>query len=376
LKDRLVSLDVFRGLTVALMILVNNPGSWAHIHPPLRHAAWHGLTPTDLVFPFFLFIVGAAVSLSFARRLEAGATRGGLVRKILGRSAVIFACGLFLNGFPFVGEGSGLDSLRIMGVLQRIALCYLAAGLTVVLVRGHRGRLLVMAGLVLAYELAMRLPLVPGWGAGRFGLADSFARWVDLRLLGEAHLYRTAGVAFDPEGLVSTLPAIVTTLLGFFAGEVLRARGDLAAKLRRLAVAGLVLIILGSATAPFEPVNKQLWTFSYVLITGGLALVVLTLCSWMIDVRGWRRGTRPAVVFGSNPLVVFVGSGLLARTLGLIEVAGTDGGTQSLQRAIYSGLLEPVAGPVWGSLLHALLHAGLWLAVAWWLWSRRIFVKV
>lgn len=367
---------MFRGLTVALMILVNSPGSWAHILPPLRHAAWHGLTPTDLVFPFFLFIVGVAISLSFARRLAAGASRGRLVGKIVVRTLVIFACGLFLNGFPFVGEEHGFDSLRIMGVLQRIALCYLAAGLAVVYLPGTRGRVLAIAALVFAYELAMRLPLVTGWGAGSFALADNFARWVDLRVLGEAHLNRTAGLAFDPEGLVSTLPAIVTTLLGFFAGEVLRAGGDLVAKLRRLAVAGLVLVVLGLATTPFEPVNKQLWTFSYVLVTGGLALQVLAFSSWMIDVRGWRRGTRPAVVFGSNPLVVFVGSGLLARLLVLIEVAGADGGTRTLQRALYSGLFEPAAGPAWGSLLYALLHVGWWLAVAWWLWSRRIFLKV
>jgi predicted acyltransferase len=263
-----------------------------------------------------------------------------------------------------------------MGVLQRIALCYLAAGLAVVFILRLRARILTVAGLVVAYELAMRLPLVSGWGGGSFALADNFARWVDLRVFGEAHLYRTAGLAFDPEGLLSTLPAVVTTLLGFYAGEVLRVEGDLAAKLRRLAVAGLVLAGLGLVAAPFEPVNKQLWTFSYVLVTGGLALLVLAACSWMIDVRGWRRGTRPAVVFGSNPLVVFLGSGLLARTLGLIEVAGADGGTRSLQRAIYAGLLEPAAGPLGGSLLHALLHVGFWLAVAWWLWRRRIFLKV
>jgi predicted acyltransferase len=183
-------------------------------------------------------------------------------------------------------------------------------------------------------------------------------------------------VAFDPEGLLSTLPAIATTLLGFFAGETLRVPGDLAGKLKRLAAAGLILVGLGAATAPFEPVNKQLWTFSYVLVTGGLALGVLALCAWMIDVRGWRRGTRPAVVFGSNPLVVFVGSGLLARVLGLIRVGDPAGGSQSLQRALYAGLFEPAAGPVWGSLLHAVLHVGLWLAVAWWMWRRRIFVKI
>ncbi|MCK9995037.1 MAG: DUF5009 domain-containing protein, partial [Candidatus Krumholzibacteria bacterium] len=197
--ERLVSLDVFRGLTVALMILVNNPGSWTHIHPPLRHAAWNGLTPADLVFPFFLFIVGVAISLSFARRLDDGATRGDLVRKIVSRSVIIFALGLFLNGFPFMTLES-LTGLRIPGVLQRIALCYLLAGLAVVLTGRTRNRALVTVGWLVMYELLMRLPLVRGWGAGSFELQNNFARWVDLHLLGVAHIYKVGDVPFDPEG--------------------------------------------------------------------------------------------------------------------------------------------------------------------------------
>ena len=179
MKDRLVSLDAFRGLTVALMILVNNPGSWAHIHPPLRHAAWHGLTPPDLVFPFFLFIVGTAMSLSFARRIEAGAGRGDLVRKIVVRALIIFACGLFLNGFPFFGQDFG--TLRIMGVLQRIALSYLGAGLVVVFLGRTVTRAAAFLFLVALYELAMRLPLVTGWGG--FALETNLVRWVDLGVL-------------------------------------------------------------------------------------------------------------------------------------------------------------------------------------------------
>jgi len=375
-KDRLVSLDAFRGLTVALMILVNNPGSWAHVHPPLRHAAWNGLTPTDLVFPFFLFIVGVAIPLAFARRLEHGATRGDLVRKILLRAAVIFACGLFLNGFPFLGEGRGPGTLRIMGVLQRIALCYLVVGSAAVLVPRTRGRVAAGFLLLLVYELAMRLPLAAGWGAGSFAPADNMVRAIDLAVLTPPHMYRVEGLAFDPEGLLSTLPAAVTTLLGLFAGERLRRSGPRGAELVRLAAAGAVLAALGLAWSAVEPVNKQLWTVSYVLVTGGLALGTLALCSWAVDIRGWKAGVRPAVVFGSNPLVVFLGSGLLVRTLGMIRIPAAHGGSQSLQRALYAGLLEPAAGPVWGSFLHAVLHVGFWLAVSWWLYRRRIFVRI
>lgn len=388
--DRLVALDVFRGLTVALMILVNNPGNWAHIHPPLRHAAWHGWTPTDLVFPFFLFIVGAAMALSFARRSGAGATRADLTRKLAGRAAVIFACGLFLNGFPFglplspeaatgfvpADIGGSLATLRIMGVLQRIALAYGAAALIVVLLPGTRARVAAALVLVALYEVLMRLPLAAGWGAGSFALADNFARLVDLRVLGEAHVWRIGGLPFEPEGLVATLPAVVTVLLGFAAGGLLRDGRPLPVRLRALLVAGIAGTAVGLLLGRIEPVNKQLWTVSYAVLMAGLATLVLVLCLWMLDVHNWRRGNRPAVVFGLNPLVAFLGSGLLARVMGLVRVDGGDGATVSLRHWIYTHLCVPVAGPVNGSLLYALANVGFWLAVLWWLERRGIRVKV
>ncbi len=364
---------MFRGLTVALMILVNSPGSWAHIHPPLRHAEWHGLTPTDLVFPFFLFIVGVAISLSFARRLDEGATRGDLVRKIISRSVIIFAVGLFLNGFPF---NIPLNELRIPGVLQRIALCYLLAGLAVVLTGRNRNRALATAGFLVLYELLMRLPLVHGWGAGSFELQDNFVGWVDLHLLGAAHIYEEGGVAFDPEGLVSTLPAAATTMAGFFVGEYIRGPLSLAQKLRRLALAGAGLAAIGLFTCPLEPVNKKLWTVSYVLLTGGLAMVTLAFSSWMIDVRKWRAGTKPAVVFGSNPLVAFVGSGILVRVLILVKTVDAQGKATSLQHGMYEGFFVPLAGQVNGSLLYALATVIFWLGILWILHWRKLFVKI
>ncbi len=370
--ERLISLDVFRGLTVALMILVNSPGSWAHIHPPLRHAVWHGWTPTDLVFPFFLFAVGVAISLSFARRLMSGATRDDLVRKVLARAAIIFALGLLLNGFPY----TDLGGLRVWGVLQRIAVCYLGAGLTVVLVRTNRGRLAVMIGLLLTYELLMRLPLVAGWGHGSFAPADNFARWVDLGWPGARHLYQGTGLPFDPEGLVSSLPATAGTLAGFFAGEFLRRDRPLVWRLNRLVVAGALCGGVGWFLGMYEPINKQLWTVSYTILTVGLALLSLAMCSWLIDVRGWKRGVNPAIVFGSNALLAFVGSGLLARILDLIKVTGAKGLPVSHKAALYREVFLPVGGTVNGSLLYAVVTVVLWWAVLWVLYRRRIFIKI
>lgn len=370
--ERLISLDVFRGLTVALMILVNNPGSWAHIHPLLRHAAWHGWTPTDLVFPFFLFAVGMAISLSFARRRAAGAGTGRLVRKVVLRTIIIFGLGLMLNGFPTFDP----QSWRVWGVLQRIAVCYLGAGLTVVLVRTTRGRIAVLVGLVLSYELLMRAPLVDGWGGGSFALVDNFVRWVDLAWPGAVHLYRGNGMAFDPEGLVSSLSATAGTLAGFFAGQYMRQEQPLVRSLQVLAVIGIVLVVAGMLLGEAEPINKQLWTVSYTVLTTGLALLVLTGCAWWIDVKGQRRGVGLAIVFGSNALLAFVGSGLLARILGLVKVAGPDGTRVSLKAAVYTGVLRPLAGPVNGSLLYAVLTIVLWWAGLWLLYRRRIFIKI
>ncbi len=381
MKQRLLALDAFRGLTVALMILVNNPGSWAHIYPPLRHAAWHGLTPTDLVFPFFLFIVGVAISLGFANRQTAGVSQSELVRKIVWRSVVIFSLGLFLNGFPF-GLGflktfpEALDQLRIWGVLQRIAVCYLMVGVTVVFITSLRGRLLAMVSWLLFYELMMRHSLVAGWGDGSFALEDNFVRLLDLKTLGEAHLFQVRGVVFDPEGLLSSWPAAATTMLGFFTGEFLRRPLGLSVRLSGLATAGILLTGTGLNLALVEPLNKQLWTTSYMALTGGLAMLVLALCIWLIDSRGWQRGVGPAVVFGRNPLVVFVGSGLVARLLYLVKVPGKDGTVVSLKAMLYHDLFVPMAGPLNGSLLFALTFVGLWWAVLWWMDRQGVHIKV
>jgi len=389
LRERMVSLDVFRGLTVALMILVNNPGSWSHVYEQLDHAPWNGWTLTDTVFPFFLFIVGVAMALSFAKRRKRGAVRKDLVRKVLSRAAIIFAMGLFLNGFPFNVPFNSQDlanfhwsdipgrfaTIRWMGVLQRIALCYLITGLIILYVPSNRKRLLTGLGLLALYELLMRLPLVPGWGHGSFELENSFARWLDLQILHPQHMYHGKGIAFDPEGLVSTLTAAVTTLSGYFVGEYLRRPLSLHKKLTNLLVAGIVLFFLGGLLSPWEPINKRLWTVPYVILMDGLALIMVVFSSWIIDVRHWQRWIKPAVVFGSNPLVVFLGSGILGRLV--IRIKWHTGGEFiSLKGWLYHNLCVPLAGPMNGSLLYAVGNVLLWTAILWWLYEKRIFIKV
>ncbi|WP_412069700.1 acyltransferase family protein [Rubrivirga sp. IMCC43871] len=377
---RLVSLDVFRGVAILGMILVNNPGTWSAIYPPLRHAAWHGWTPTDLVFPFFLFIVGVAIPLAFTKRLARGADRGDLVRKTVKRAAVLFAIGLGLafysRGWRFLaGEGIDLSDFRILGVLQRIALCYLAASL-LFLTTSARTQLVVGAGILVGYWAAMTLVPVPGVGAGHLDVpAETLSAFVDRLLLGQ-HLWAGADKLWDPEGLLSTFPAVVTTLLGVVAGRwVLRDRGASAETAARLMATGLALGAVGAMWGWVFPVNKALWTSSYVLLTGGFAFSALGACYWAADVRGWRGWTRPFVAYGVNALLVFVGSSLLAQTLVRIRVAGS-GGPQSLQSWIYQTVFAPVGPAEVSSLLYALVWVGGWYLVLRALHERGIVWKV
>ncbi len=379
-RERLVSLDVFRGLTIMGMILVNNPGTWGAIYPPFEHAAWHGWTPTDLVFPFFLFIVGVAIPLAFTKRLARGADRGDLVRKTVTRAAVLFGLGLALAFYSrgwrwLAGEGMDLSDFRILGVLQRIALCYLAASL-LFLYTSARTRWILGAAILLGYWAALTLVPVPGIGAGHIDVPEeTLAAWLDRLVLGN-HLWVGAGGLWDPEGLLSTLPAIVTTLLGVWAGRLLQ-RDDLTPveTAARLLVAGVGLAAAGGAWGWVFPVNKALWTSSYVLLTGGFAFSVLGACYWVADVRRQRGWTRPFVVYGVNALLVFVGSSLLAQTLGRIHVAGPDGPT-SLQSWIYQTVFAPVGPPELSSLLYALVWVGGWFLVLRALYVRGIIWKV
>ena len=372
--ERLYSLDLFRGLTMAAMILVNNPGSWAHIHPPLRHAAWHGLTPTDLVFPFFLFIVGAA--LPFSRRLhmrEPGAQPVFL--PILRRSLILFGLGLFIAAFPFLNFDPppfwhpGLLALRLPGVLQRIALCYLAAAL---LSRrlGDRGLLVTGASILAAYTLAMHLIPVPGYGAGVLeGRGSSLAAWVDRQLLGPAHMWKRE---YDPEGLLSTFPALVTTLIGLRAGRILHAARPGAERAAHLLAEGALLGAAGIAWSWFFPVNKALWTGAYVLITGGLAALGLGLCFYLADLQGRKAWGRPFAIMGRNAITLFVGSALVGRLLLFIQV----GEGLSLKQWLFTRLYLPLLPPRDASLAYASSWLLLWFLLLLGLHRRRLVFKV
>ena len=365
-STRLRSLDAFRGLTIAAMILVNNPGSWEHIYPPLEHAEWNGWTPTDLIFPFFLFIVGISLTYSFARRVERGDSRGALLRKIAARSLAIFAIGLALNFIPRFDPAT----VRIPGVLQRIAVAYLFAALIYVST-GPRARVWIAAGLLLAYWLAMTLVPVPGYGAGVLEPVGNLAQYIDIHLL-RGHTWKPE---WDPEGLLSTVPAVVTCLLGTFAGGLLRSGLSPEAKAARLFVWGNLGVLAGAIWNPWFPINKNLWTSSYVLFTAGMALNLLGLLYWAIDVRGRSRWAWPLYVFGSNALLVFVLSGLAARLLGLWTVAD-DGGRVSAWHYAYEHAFASWAGPLNGSLFCALAFVLIWLGVMAWFYRKGWFVRL
>src|SRR5919112_5710425 len=319
-NGRLVSLDVFRGLTIAGMVLVNNPGTWSSIYWPLEHAQWHGWTPTDLVFPFFLFIVGVSITLAFARRVEEGTVKRDLYLKVIKRSAIIFGLGLFLNGFPYFPLGT----IRIAGVLQRIAVCYLIASL-IFLTTKARTQLLIAVALLIAYCLVMTNLAAPGYAPGDLSKEGSLASFID-RVILRQHIWRQ-GRVYDPEGLLSTIPAVSTTLFGILTGHWLRAERTRYEKVVGMFVAGAVCVVLGWAWNPFFPINKALWTSSYVLFTGGLALEFLALCYWVIDIQGYRRWAKPFEVFGLNAIALYVVADLIAALLGEIKVGeGSLGG--------------------------------------------------
>jgi predicted acyltransferase len=361
---RLVSLDVFRGLTMAAMVIVNNPGDWGTVYAPLLHAEWHGWTPTDLIFPFFLFIVGVSITLS---RKSAG--WGSILR----RAAIIFGLGLFLAGYPRFD----LATWRIPGVLQRIAVCYLFAASAYRLTTGDRrqqGIVLGTAALAISigYWLLLAFVPAPGGVAGDLSPEGNLGAWID-RALMEGHLWKPR---WDPEGLLSTLPAIATALLGIVAGLWLGANVPAERKAAVLMGAGVVGLALGHLWGLIFPINKNIWTSSYVIFTAGGASLLLGICYWAIDVKGWRAWTRPFVILGTNAIALFMLSGLLVDTMGLFRVTGNDGREVGLSRYIYVEYFAPLAAPKNASLLYAIANLAVLFLILTWLYRRKIFLRV
>ena len=365
-NERFVSIDAFRGLTIAAMILVNNPGSWSFIYPPLRHAAWHGWTPTDLISPFFLFIVGMSIAVALARRMEKTGNRPGLILKIVKRSAIIFALGLFLHLFPKFH----FSTMRIPGVLQRIALCYLFGAVIFLFLR-TKARIALSAALLLGYWALLTFIPVPGYGPGVLEQSGNLAGYVDTKLL-SGHIHKPD---FDPEGLLSTIPAIATVLLGTLLGEWLRSSRTINRKTIGMVSIGVLLTASGLLLHPVFPINKPLWTSSYVLFTAGMALLVFGVCFIIIEAARWKKWAWPFLVLGANAIAVFVGSTLMVKLLLLIKIPD-GGGTVSPITYLYTHVLSPLAGPMPGSLIYPILLLIFWIAVMAPLYKYKIFIKV
>lgn len=422
-SPRLISLDAVRGITIAGMILVNNPGSWRHVYPPLRHAEWHGWTPTDLVFPFFLFVVGVSMAFSFRRRLEQG-NRAELLAQIIRRSVIIFMLGLIMGGFPdlhliapyvlvIVGLtflyrdrpiltwGSagrvrlrkiaawaillgavvyfalGFDRFqasdqRVPGVLQRIAVCYLCASL-IVMYTGLRGRAVWTLLLLLGYwAIVAKVHAPAGYTANVTGPEGLLHDWIDVQLLG-GHLY---GERPDPEGILSTLPAIATVLLGNLTGQWLQGTRDRACTAVGLFFGANIALLLGLCWDGWFLINKKIWTSSYVLLTAGLATHLLAMCYWLMDVHAYRRWGWPFVVFGSNAITVYVASSLMAKLLYRTKLTLADGNEVAVKTWAYESLFASWADPTFASVLYAIAYVTAWLIPMVVLYRYRVHVKI
>ncbi len=424
IKERLVSLDVFRGITIAGMTLVNNPGTWSEIYSPLKHAEWHGITPTDYVFPFFLFIVGVAIPISFRQR-AVETTSSGIYSKIVVRAAKIFALGILIYAIPFfnfseteapqsikllitlgftaalffyltdrfkiagfLAAGSviaiivmyatgvtivwyDLSTMRIPGVLQRIAVCYLIV--SIIYLNTDWKQLAGIGGiLLLAYWFLMTAVAVPGCDVTTIDdKACNLAAYIDRVILTENHLWSQAKV-FDPEGILSTIPALVTTICGVLTGIWLRTDRSKLEKAGGIFLCGTILLAAGWSWSLGFPLNKALWTSSYVLYTAGIALLTLGVCFWVIDVKGFDRWSRPFVIFGVNALALYVFSGIMSHLLGLVKLPSDA----TLHDWIFENLFLSWAAPVNASLAFAVSYVLLWLFLMWLLYRRRIYIKV
>ena len=389
-RERLVALDVFRGLTIAGMLLVNNPGSWSAIYPPLEHAPWNGWTPTDLIFPFFLFIVGITTHLSLQKRQP-----DEVVPKIIRRGLLIVLIGLLLNAFPFFWWGKIAGNpdptflqrvayraahLRFMGVLQRIGLAYMFAAL-LTLRTTRKQQIGIITAILVGYWMIMTLIPVPGTGTIGALLLDqpdkTFAAWTDRVILGTNHIWAQSKT-WDPEGPLSTIPAIATAMLGVIAGRWLTdKRRSLLERIIGLYGAGCLAMVGASLWSWVFPINKNLWTSSYVIFTAGFACVVLATCLWILDVQkihGWA--TKPFVIYGVNPLIAFAGSGLMARLTDSLLKVTVDGRKMSWHEASYELAFKPFFPEKFASLLWALCFVALWLGILTILYRRKIIVRV
>ncbi len=357
-SNRLVSLDAFRGATIALMVLVNDPGDGRHSYAPLKHSQWNGWTITDVVFPSFLWIVGVAITLSLGRRLADGVPQTKLLLQAARRALIIYVLGLIVYAWPL-----DLSTQRLLGVLQRIAICYIIAA-AIYLYYGLRGQLFWLVSLLAVYWLLIMLVPVPGFGAGRLDVDGNLAHYIDRMVLG-AHNYHSTRT-WDPEGLLSTLPAIATALLGIMAGHLIRWQRQLTERVTWMFVAGNALIALGLICNPWLPINKKLSTSSFSLFMGGLDFVLLAMFIWLIDHLGYQRYVRPFVIIGMNSIAVYMAS----------ELGDTLLSATGWHESVYNAVFVPIASPANASLLYAVAYVLLMYTIAYVMYRRKWFWRV
>ena len=369
--NRFISLDIFRGATMALMVIVNTPGTWSYVYAPLRHAEWHGCTLTDLVFPFFLFVIGVAMRFSFDKYDIC--KYGPLFNKIIFRTITIFVIGLLLNAFPFIRQNWDWSSFRILGVLQRIALAYFFAGF-IVLRLDVKGLVKISFFLLVGYWILL---ITYGWYSSQdpYALKTNLILVIDRFLLGESHLYGGTGIQFDPEGLLSTIPSIVTILIGFLVGTMIKTSNDHEDNVQRMAMLGSLLIIIGWTWGFIFPIEKQLWTSSYVLYTGGIAIILLAGMIWLVDIKKIDWWTKPFVILGSNAIFLYALSSIWVKILLKISFE-LNGKMISGYSYFYKTIFQPLAGNINGSLFFALFHVLIFLLILTWMYRKNIFIKI
>jgi predicted acyltransferase len=359
MDKRLHSLDAFRGATIALMIIVNTAGDGDHTYAPLQHAAWHGWTITDVVFPSFLWIVGLSLTLSLGKRVSEGVPRSRLFLQVLRRALVLYCLGLVMYGFP----DYNLSTIRLLGVLQRIAICYVAAA-GIYLTTSLRVQIACIAGLLVSYWMIMTLVAAPGYRAGDLSIEGNLAHYVDRVVLG-AHNYAHTKT-WDPEGLVSTLPAIATALFGVLAGHLLRTRREMAERTMWLLVVGIALVTTGLICNVWLPINKKLWTSSFALFMAGLDFVIFAGFLWFVDRLGYRRAVRPLEILGMNAIVVYMASEMVEEVLSWLH----------WREPIYRTVFVPLLSPYNASLAYAVVYMLAMYVIAYMMYRRGWFVKV
>jgi predicted acyltransferase len=365
-KNRLISLDIFRGIAIAGMILVNNQGDWSHVYPALRHAAWHGWSGADVVFPFFLFALGASLHFAFTDRLRAGEHRKRMITVVFRRAAILILLGLFLNLFPDFDPGS----VRIPGVLQRIGLCYCSAAL-IFLYAGQRSRIVIASLLLIIYCALITLVTPHGIGHGSLEPCCNLPGYVD-SVVFAGHTYEHAQApGFDPEGLLSTIPSIVSTLIGMFAAGLMGS----APKKWVAAAGGAAMSLSGLALDFVIPINKNLWTPSYTLFMGGLATIVFTLLHYLFDAGKRRRPAMPFIVLGRNAITVYILSSLAGKGM-VFFTTGADGGPVPLKTFIHRGLFASWLDPYAASLCYAAAFLLFWTGIMYILYRKKIFISV